>query len=402
MQKAKNEKLKLQYDAKILLIIAALFTIAIGLSNTFVNIFIWRIKKDFASIGIFNLFIHIATPLTFILAGYISKKHDGTIAIRAGVIIHTIYFLTILLFKEKAAEYLIPLGIFLGIAAGFYWLGFHVLSFDLTNDMNRDTFYSYNGLINALAGMFAPLTAGIIISSMIQLKGYYLIFGLSFAIFLVIIFISFLLHTHKTGNRFILIDTIKTSSSSYNSIIIGTFFFGIRNGVIMFLINLLIFITLQSELSIGKITLLGALISAISFQITERVMKPVRRKLFIWLGTIMMFFSVAVLIFEINLQTLIIFTVINSFFYPFFTVPFSAAGYNLIDSSNKAEERIEYIIYKELALNAGRIIGIIAFIFFVSNKTSLSSLKYLLVIIGSVQLAVPLLIKSINKDGQVI
>lgn len=402
MQKAKKERLRLQYDAKILLIIAALFTIAIGLSNTFVNVFIWRIKKDFAAIGVFNLFIHIATPLTFILAGFISKKHDGTIAIRTGVIIHTIYFLTILLFKEKAAEYLIPLGIFLGIAAGFYWLGFHVLSFDLTNDMNRDTFYSYNGLINALAGMFAPLTAGIIISSMVQLRGYYLIFGLSFTIFLVIIYISFLLHTHKTSNKFKLIDIIKTSSSGYNSIIIGTFFFGIRNGVIMFLINLLIFITLQSELSIGKITLLGALISAISFQITETVMKPVRRKLFIWLGTIMMFISVAVLIFEINLKTLIIFTVINSLFYPFFIVPFSAAGYNLIDSSNKSTERIEYIIYKELALNVGRIIGIIVFVFFVNNKTSLSSLKYLLVIIGSVQLAVPLLIKSINKDGQVI
>ncbi len=59
--------------------------------------------------------------------------------------------------KYLSANHLILLGSFLGIAAGFYWLAFHVLSFDLTNDMNRDTFNSYNGMISSLSGMFAPI-----------------------------------------------------------------------------------------------------------------------------------------------------------------------------------------------------------------------------------------------------
>ncbi len=395
-------KLKLERDAKILLLIAGLFTIALGLSNTFVNIFIWRIKKDFISIGYFNLFIHITTPLTFILAGYLSKKKDGTIALRIGIFFHAIYFFLILVLKNDAANYLILLGSFLGISAGFYWLAFHVLSFDLTNDMNRDTFNSYNGMISSLSGMFAPITAGFIISKMLKLTGYYLIFGISFAIFIIIVVISLFLHTHKVGNDFKLLKTIKTCGKSCNAIILATLSFGIRNGVIMFLVNLLIFITLKSELSIGKISLLGAFISVFSFQIIERLMKPDRRKLFIWTGAIMMFFSVMALYLQISLITLIIFTLVNSFFAPFFNVPFNSASYNILDKTDKSNERIEFIIYKEISLNIGRIIGIIAFIVLVKNSSTFENLKYILLVIGSTQLAVPLLINYINADGKVI
>lgn len=401
LSKDDQKKTQLEREAKILLLIAGLFTIAIGLSNTFVNVFIWRIKKDFISIGLYNLFIHITSPLTFIFAGYLSKKRDGTIALRIGIIFHAIYFFLILILKDRAANHIIPLGAFLGIAAGFYWLAFHVLSFDLTNDMNRDTFNSYNGMIGSLSGMFAPLTAGFIISSMVKLTGYYLIFGISFTIFIIIVVISLFLHTHKAGKDFKLISTIKNCGKSCNAIILATLSFGVRNGVIMFLINLLIFITLKSELSIGKISLLGALISAISFQVIERYMKPDKRKMFIWTGAIMMFFSIFALFLKINLITLIIFTLLNSFFAPFFNVPFNSASYNILDKTKKSEERIEFIIYKEAALNTGRILGIITFILFVNSGLTYN-LKYLLLIIGSVQLTVPLLINLINADAKVI
>ncbi len=400
--KNRENKLKLNRDAKILLLVAGLFAISLGLSNTFVNIFIWRINQDFVSIGLFNLFIHITTPITFILAGYLSKKRDGTIALRIGIIFHASYFFLILILKNEAVNHLIPLGSFLGIAAGFYWLAFHVLSFDLTNDMNRDTFNSYNGMISSLSGMFAPITAGFIISSMFELTGYYLLFGISFIIFIFIIIISLFLRTHKVGNKLKLLQTIKTSAISCNAIITGAFFFGIRNGVMMFLINLLIFITLENELSIGKISLLGALISALSFQAVERFMKPDRRKVFIWTGTTMMFFSVFTLYLHLNLITLITFTIVNSFFTPFFIVPFSSASYNILDKTKKTAERIEFIIYKEIALNIGRIIGIITFILLAQSSRNYLHLRYILLIIGSTQLVVPLLLKYINTDGRII
>jgi len=398
----KNNKLKLQHDAKILLLIAGLFAIAIGLSNTFVNIYIWRIKKEYVSIGIYNLLIHITLPLTFILGGYISKKRDGTSVLRIGIIFHTVFFLIIFLLREQAVDYLIFLGSFLGISAGFYWLGFHILSFDLTNDMNRDTFNSYNGIVGSLSGMFAPLAAGFIITSMKGLKGYYLIFGISFIIFVIIIIISIFLHTQKYGEKYRLIRVIKLSSHSWKSIMVGTFFFGIRNGVFIFFVNLLIFIVLKSELDIGKITLIGALISTLSYELIERIMKPPRRKSFITLGTVMMFISVVILIYKISFLSIIIFTILNAFFFPFFTVPFNSATYNILDKTHQEKNRTEYIVFKELVLNLGRITGIAAFIITVSNTKDILNLKSLILLIGSSQLVIPLLLKAINKNAEVL
>lgn len=400
--KKNKEKLKLQRDAKILLLIAGLFIIALGLSNTFVNIYIWRIKKDFVAIGIYNLFIHITLPLTFILAGYISKKRDGTSSIRIGIILHTLFFMIIFLLKEDAVNYLIHLGSFLGIAGGFYWLGFHMLTFDLTNGMNRDTFNSYNGIVGSLSGMFAPLAAGFIITAMKGLTGYYIIFGISFLIFVVVIIISLFLHTKRYGEKFRLIQVIKESSTSWQSIMVGSYFFGIRNGVLMFFINLLIFIVLKSELSIGKITLIGALVSTISFELIERIMKPPRRKSFIKIGTIMMFVSVLILLYKINFLSIVIFTIVNAFFFPFFTVPFNSASYNILDKTNQEKNRTEYIVFKELVLNLGRITGIIAFIIAVANTKDILNLKTLILIIGSSQLVIPFLLKFINKDAEVL
>ncbi|MEJ6951621.1 hypothetical protein [Natronospora cellulosivora (SeqCode)] len=105
---------------------------------------------------------------------------------------------------------------------------------------------------------------------------------------------------------------------------------------------------------------------------------------------------------HISLITILIFTLINSFFAPFFNVPFNAATYNVLDKTGKSEQRIEFIIYKELALNTGRILGIIAFIFLAHSPEAQANLRYILLLIASVQLVVPLLIKNINSEGKII
>ena len=397
-----EDKLRLNKDAKILLLIASLFTIGIGLSNTFVNVYIWRLKQNFVLIGIYNLFIHIFTPITFVLSGYLSKNRNGTIALRLGIIFHALFFFIILILQKKAANYVIPLGSFLGIAAGFYWLAFQVLTFDLTNDMNRDTFNSYHGMFGALSGMFAPLTAGFIINTQKNLTGYYIVFGISLAIFIIIIAISTVLKTYKFEGKFKLGYIIKNSRTSWRSILTSNFFFGIRNGILMFLINLLIFIVVQNELSIGKTTLIGAFISIVSFQIIEKIMKPDKRKIFLTTGTIMMLLAVTPILLKINFINIIIFIIINSFFTPFFNVPFHSASYNIIDKSGHPSERIEYIIFREIALNLGRILGILLFIYIASGVKEISELKILLFIAASSQLVIPFLIKKINKTVKVL
>ncbi|MCT4509154.1 MAG: hypothetical protein N4A48_10455 [Tepidibacter sp.] len=61
-------------EAKTLLIISGLFALAKGLSNVFVNIFLWKKSNDFIMISQYNLVQYIFLPIAFTIGGWLSKK----------------------------------------------------------------------------------------------------------------------------------------------------------------------------------------------------------------------------------------------------------------------------------------------------------------------------------------
>lgn len=73
-------------DLLILLLIGGLYSLGIFLSNTFVNIYLWKQSGDYITIANYNLAICLFQPVTFILAGKLAKKVDRIIVLRLGVI----------------------------------------------------------------------------------------------------------------------------------------------------------------------------------------------------------------------------------------------------------------------------------------------------------------------------
>ena len=61
-------------NAKVLLVVSALFAFAMGLSGIFINVFFWRETSSFIVIVIYNLIHYIVTPITFVLAGMLAKR----------------------------------------------------------------------------------------------------------------------------------------------------------------------------------------------------------------------------------------------------------------------------------------------------------------------------------------
>src|SRR5690625_4680736 len=123
------DKESMNRDLFILLIIGGLYSLGIFLSNTFVNVFLWRQTNDYLTIAYYNLAIFIFQPLTFVVAGKFAKMVDRIIILRTGVIFLSIFFLTVLIIGDKAAVFNILLGCLLGIGYGFYWLAFNLLTF---------------------------------------------------------------------------------------------------------------------------------------------------------------------------------------------------------------------------------------------------------------------------------
>jgi len=119
-------------DLTLLLLIGGLYSLSIALSNTFVNIYLWKQTGELKDIGLYNLAVAVAQPFTFILAGRWAKKIDRVIVFRIGIILLALFYLSVLGFGTSASKYLLLLGALLGMGYGFYWLAFNVLTFEIT------------------------------------------------------------------------------------------------------------------------------------------------------------------------------------------------------------------------------------------------------------------------------
>lgn len=72
-------------DLVLLLLIGGLYTLAISLSNTFVNIYLWKQTQNYVNLGLYNLASVVLQPLTFLVGGKLAKRIDRSILLRIGV-----------------------------------------------------------------------------------------------------------------------------------------------------------------------------------------------------------------------------------------------------------------------------------------------------------------------------
>lgn len=403
---ALSNKISNNKQLMFLLLIGGLYSLGIFLSNTFVNVYLWKQSEDYKTIAIYNLAVYIFQPLAFIVAGKLAKKIDRVIVLRLGIVFLSLFFLSVLGLGEKAAIFSFLLGSLLGIGYGFYWLAFNVLTFEITEPDTRDFFNGFLGILESVGGMIAPLVAGLIIIKMSADTGYTIIFSLSFILFICAVSCSFLIkRRHADGAfQFAEVWSERRKNKNWNSILFAHVFQGLREGIYVFIITIWIFLITDSEFSLGVFNLVLSGMSLISYFIATKYIKPTMRKNTILYGSILLYFSIFIIIYPIYDLQLFIYAVVIGIAYPIIRIPYVSLTYDVIGMAPKVTElRIEYIVIREIFSNIGRIISIgifiIALYFFPAEKL----IPILLLIFGTGYGFIYLFIKdidliSINSD----
>jgi len=369
-------------EAKILLVVSALFTFASGLSGIFVDVFFWRETNNIIVIVIYNLIHFIVTPITFIAAGVIAKKKNGIWSLRIGLLTYALFYALILFIGGRGIPYIYLLGGVFGMATGFYWLAFNTLCFDFTSVNNRDTFNGFRGSCTGIAAAISPIISAYIISRFTGFQGYRIVFTITLFIFLSLVLVSVILRCESYGSKINFKKVFSSNGDGWKVIRKATFALGFRDIIIGFLINILIVQTTGSEFSLGKLTLIASLLSSVSYILVQKVIKPPQRKLSINIGSIGAFLAVAGLMLNIEYKTLLIYIIMDAFFLPFFMIQMSSSTFNVIDEAHQENMRIEYLINKDIMLNGGRAISAVILIVLLSTFKNSSILKVYLIILG--------------------
>lgn len=299
---------ELTKDLTLLLVIGGLYSLSVALSNTFVNIYLWKQTGSYVDIALYNLSIVVLQPLTFILAGRWAKKIDRVIVLRIGVIFLSLFYLTVLIAGTRAAAYLLLLGSLLGIGYGFYWLAFNVLTFEITEPETRDFFNGFLGTLSSFGGMIGPLAAGLIITNFEKFTGYTIVFGLSLGLFALAVVLSFFLKRRPAEGKYYFKRIIEERKRNENWRLITNahFFQGLREGVFLFVISVFVYISTGSEMALGTFGLLNSGISFIAYFLASRYIKKNFRKKAILIGGLLLYAAVLIIVWEVTYTKLLI------------------------------------------------------------------------------------------------
>lgn len=396
---------ELDGQAVLLLVVHGLFAAANALSGTFVNVYLWKVRQDYALIGWFALFSHLAGALTFWMAGKWVKERNKMNSLRLGVALSAVFYLAVLLLGRRAADLVIPLGILQGMAAGFFWLAFNVVYFEITEPDNRDKFNGWSGLIGSLSSMIAPWISGLMITRVGDGagSGYRMIFSLSLTVFLIGVIVSFFLKKRKPDGKYRWLygfHSLKENGSPWRSVLPGLAAQGVREGVFAFIIGVLIFAATESEAKVGNYWLYSSAVGLVSYWLCGRWLKPARRSAAMLIAALMLTAAVLPFFIAVNYGTLILFGIIAGVFFPLYIIPMTSSVFDLIGKDDdSARHRVEYVVIRELALNAGRIAGTLIFIAVLSRTDSVTAMSLLLLGIGSSPILAWLFMRGVLKKG---
>ncbi|MFO7262959.1 MAG: hypothetical protein A6D91_07305 [Bacillaceae bacterium G1] len=374
--------------AKWLLAVNGLFAVSVSLSSTFVNVYLWKVKPDYTMIGLFNLWQYLLIALTFVLAGWLVKRRDRAVTLRIGVVVLALFYLAVLLLGEQAVYHVPWLGALLGIGNGFYWLGYNVLYFEITEPENRDRYNGYDGLFTSLSEIIAPLLSGWIIVNMSDLWGYTVIFAISLGIFVVASLLTFFLPKRPLAGKYALREVYNQTRrrSKWHYAMLACIGQGLPDAVFVFLIGLLVYVVTSNEWQLGVFSFLTAGVSLLTYFLVGRFMRRHWRNAFILTGAVAMSLAVIPSLVQTHYWTLILFGIGLSLSAPFFLIPLTSTVFDLIGAHQwRVYTRVEHVVIRELALSVGRLLGIAAFLWTVRYTTKTGHLLLLIFVLSLLQ-----------------
>lgn len=386
-----QNRLSLNRQALWLLAVSGIFTLSVGLSNTFVNIYLWKVDGSFNSIGWYNLFVYATIPIAFMVAGWIAKHRDAAFTLRLGIGLHAVFYLLSLVGGTMVASLPALLGVVMGAAAGLYWLSFNMLSFKVSETVNRERFYGLNGVMGAIAGIVAPFVAGYVIQAEDRfngISGYHVIFGLSLGLFVLAVLVSMRLQDReKPGPLYLKQAFAALKVRPWRMLLLGCFSYGAREGVFLFLIGLLMYIATGSELRLGEFLLLQSALSTISFYAVSRIVKPGRRLWALGIGAVGMAGAALLFLLPITAGLIVLYGSIIAIVLPLFLITLQGVVFDGISAMDPDRTLfMEHIIMRELLENAGRVAGIAVFLWLIAPHPTGPKIAYFAFALGFVQI----------------
>jgi len=328
-----------------------------ALVSSFISVYLYIYTNSLPLMCLYIIVRIGLFPVFFIIGNKISKKHTFAVTYVLGLSLITIALIIALLggkLFEINPLYVLIVASVIGSGEGFFYFSSNTMNqIASPNDENRKIFYSYNGIFGNTSSLLAPVFASFVLSNSVsELNGYKKILITIIFIFIIVIGLAFKMNKKSEDNC----DDFGTSFSfndrEWNRHNLGVFFYGLRNGLELNTINLLVYNAATNSNVYSKLQVAFSFVTIISFRIILKFLTKDRIEKTFKLGVLMKIICIAILVFIPNIFGAITYGVINALSLVFYDNTYNVISANIINRYK--EEKTARVVVRETYLSIGR------------------------------------------------
>lgn len=349
-------------NEKLLILINCFYNLANAMSAVFMNVFLYAYTGSLVVMSIYTIVRIALYPFFFTIGGKWAQKHRFSHPLTVGLVFIMGSLLFVLgaqnLFAtQPSLVYIVAL--LTGMGEGLYWLSVNSLNQIVSSKESRSTFLSNTGIFNNIAAIVAPLISTFIIEvAGSDIAGYVDIFKIVLGVYLFISILATQIKAQSSTRSFSVLEKLKLKDSQWRYCMISTFFYGMRDSLILTLAGLLVYdATHGSGSTYGKLLAVFALLTIIAYAIISRVMRRNNRMLFYRIGGVLIASSTVVLVLCPNLVGAIYYGVVNAIATPMYANPWQIILMNAIQDYAAEENIVGRVIVRETYMSLGRCFG---------------------------------------------
>ncbi len=393
---------------KVFLAAVSLMFAVTGLSGIFINTFIYSCVSTSAeaasalrTVAYYNLCMYASMAFFAIVVGIIGKSMNSRTLISLGLAVYAAMFILLIVLREQSANYVWLLGILSGMASALISLNYGVAVSHATSNNNREYYLSIQGTINAVGTVVTPLIAGAILEMIGGIGGYVTLFSVALAFVLISLFCFFNLHFNdgkkgmtQFGNVFVAFFQNK----SLRGCIMAEFVGGLRDGIVVFLIPVLLFSIDMSNIWVGIYMFVFSLVQVVFSRSLQSKINQKNRSFMLFISCFL--YALIGFVFLTGTDMLQIFSygivsaLLQSVFVASVFSIFFEASYKI---KNAPRKNIEILSVKEFYTNMGRVVGAFVLLL-VSHDTA--NIVYTIIGVGIAQLAAWVLMHKSSREAK--
>ena len=376
---------------KKLLFTSMLKSITQMFNTTFLGIYFLKISGgNISEVALFYILWYLFHPIFMYMVSKKLNKNNIIPMFRTGILLDLVCFIILFFAKGGIVKYIYPFAILMAFREAIYWIPQMMLVYNVNKENTYKKYFSCNHIIEKTWIIISTFLTGYLITE----NSYDLVFLIIIALGVIIYLATFKLDKVSYEQNPIEFNKMKEllkDKDAKRTYKIFTLFGMNSGGVLIVLIQLVIFMQFNSEFSIGYLNAIFALIATITTLLVNKYLKSKQYQKAFMVAAILIVLAIIPMVMNTNFTFFVIYNIVLNIAGQIVSIVLAVNRFQVNENERFKDYRLENIMLGEIYLAIGRVTGFI--LLYITGKIAFNILSVkVLIMISSLLILLEMII----------